>query len=354
MSFSPLDDPLFAGLLGDAEIAALFSFEADLKAMLAFEAALAAAQAEVGLISRAAAGRISESCAGFKADPVALAAATAEDGVVVPRLVAQLRRAGGDPHAESVHRGATSQDVVDTSLIIRLKRAASIIDARLARLLDALLDLKSRDGAVPLIAHTRMQRALPFTAADKIDAWSAPLRRHRERLNEISPRLFVLQFGGPIGVRGSLDGKGEKIAAAMAETLGLNAGESWQTARDRLVELGSWLGLVAGALGKVGQDVALLSQNEVGEARLKRGGRSSSMPHKSNPVRAEILVALARFVAGQLGALNQALVHENERSGAAWTLEWLTLPSIVGATGAATRQAIALLDDLSFVSSRGQ
>jgi len=138
-------------------------------------------------------------------------------------------------------------------------------------------------------------------------------------------------------------------AAELARRLGLADGPCWHSERDCLADFASWLSLVSGALGKIGQDVALMAQNEIGEVKLAEGGGSSAMPHKSNPVRAEVLVALARFNAGLLGAEHQALVHENERSGAAWTLEWLTLPQMVAATGAAMRHAAALCGGLRFV-----
>ena len=134
----------------------------------------------------------------------------------------------------------------------------------------------------------------------------------------------------------------------MAERLGLSLAPPWHSQRDAIVEFGSWLALVAGSLGKMGQDVALMTQNAVGTARLGGGGTSSAMAHKQNPVPAELLVTLARFAAGLAGTLAGALVHENERSGSAWTLEWLVLPQMAVAAGAALRTALTLVGNLTF------
>lgn len=342
--------PLLDALVGDAEIEACFSDTADLNAMLRIESALAGAEAACGLIPVEAASDIAAACAAFRPDWDALAAGLARDGVVVPEFVCQLRATVGAPHATHVHHGATSQDIVDTSLMLRLKTVAGLLDHRLADVLAALTALAARDGGMILMAHTRMQRALPFHATSKIESWTAPLERHRARLAELGPRLFVLQLGGPVGTRAEFGERGDVVAAAMADRLGLGAAPCWHTQRDRIAEFGAVLSLISGGLGKLGQDVALMAQNEIGAVMLAGGGASSSMPHKQNPVLAEVLVTLARFNAGLLGTLHQALVHENERSGSAWTLEWLVLPRMVVTTGAALRKARDLLAGLRFTA----
>jgi 3-carboxy-cis,cis-muconate cycloisomerase len=350
---SAFDHPILSALVGDEDVAAVFSVEADVKAMLAFEAALAEAEASVELVSAEAASRIASVCAHFSPDLAALAKGAARDGVVAPELVKLLRAAVGAPHASEVHRGATSQDVVDTSLVLRLKTIVALFEKRLDALIAALRRLETEQGAVPLMGRTRMQRALPIRALDKLRVWREPLERHIARLNALKPRLLVVQFGGAVGARDGLDGKGDQIAAALAKRLDLNDGPCWHATRDSLSEFAAWLSLVSGALGKIGQDIALMAQNEIDEVKLAEGGGSSAMPHKSNPVRAEVLVALARFNAGLLGAEHQALVHENERSGAAWTLEWLVLPQMAAATGAGLRHAAALCEGLRFVEVKG-
>ncbi len=344
MPVSPFDHPFLSGLTGDASIAEFFSAEADLAAMLKFEAALALAEADEGVIPRASADAIAACCETFSPDMDELAKATARDGVVAPELVRQLRVAVGEDHAAYVHFGATSQDVIDTSLVLRLHQILPRFGKSLDTMTRTMVQLVGLHGDKQLTGRTRMQDALPITVADRINSWRAPLMRERETLRTIKPKVFITQFGGAVGTLEKLGNKGPQVTKRLAERLGLGvAPDVWHSERDGLVELASWLSLVTGSLGKMGQDIALMAQNPVAEIRLAGGGKSSAMPHKQNPVGAEVLVALARFNAVQVSAMHQAMVHENERSGAAWTLEWLVLPQMINATAGALRTANALL-----------
>jgi 3-carboxy-cis,cis-muconate cycloisomerase len=187
---------------------------------------------------------------------------------------------------------------------MRLRDVLRIFEERLHRTVVHLYDLERRDGKIPQMGRTRMQRALPLIVADRIAAWRTRLVRHQARLAELRPRLLVIQCGGPIGIDIG------PWLSELAKTLGLGvASRSWHTARDGLAEFASWLSLVSGTLGKIGQDVAVMAQNEIGETVLAGGGKSSAMHHKSNPVQAELLVALARFNASQLSGLHQALIQ---------------------------------------------
>lgn len=340
--------PLLAALTGDQEIEALLADAAQVAAMIRFELALAQAEAEAGLISAEAAAAITSGLAGFEPDWADLAVGMARDGVVVPALLGQMRRHIAADHAEALHKGATSQDAIDTALVMQLAEVIAVFVARLTALLDALDGLIDRHGTQPLMAHTRMQRALPYTVGAKLATWVAPLRRHLAALQGVRRSLLVIQLGGPIGDRSSFGVHGDAIARALARLLDLGLAEPWQSARDPLIGFGSLLTSLTGTLGKIGADVALLAQNEIGAVAIAGGGGSSSMAHKSNPVNAETLVALARYNAGLVGVLQQSMVHENERSGAAWTLEWLALPPIIVSAGASLRLANLLLKQLSF------
>lgn len=349
MTIAVFDHPFLAGLLGDTEVGAVFTADADLDAMLAFEVALAAAEAAAGLIAPEAATAIAGAVAGSRFEPADFRDDVARDGVIVPALVRRLRAVVGEPHAGDVHRGATSQDVIDTSLMLRLKAAAAILDLRLASLIDALDALDQSEGTRALTGHTRMQRARPIVLAHKIAGWRAPLERHRRRLIEMAPRVFTVQLGGAVGNRAELGAAADTIAGDVGDRLGLaRARRATHVERDGVVEFGHWCALIAGSLGKLGADVALMAQSEVGEVTIAGGGGSSAMPEKCNPIGAEILVTLARFTATLQSGLDHALVHENERSGAAWTLEWMLLPQMVVATGAATRTALDLIAALRF------
>lgn len=338
--------PLLSALAGDIEIESSLSDDAQLAAMLAVERALARASADAGLITAAASDAIASAITSFTPDHAALIAAMSRDGVVVPALVAQLRATIPEPHRTALHKGTTSQDIVDTALMLQTAKILDIVQARLGALLTRLADLHKSHGDRKLMAHTRMQAALETTWSDKLQSWSDPLQRHLRALESMRRSLLVIQLGGPVGDRRSFDGKGDAIAAALAKLLDLGLAAPWHSARDPIVALGDRLALITGSLGKIGADIALLSQTEVAAITLANGGTSSAMAHKSNPVAAELLVALARFNAGLAGTLQQAMVHEYERSGAAWTLEWLTLPQIFVTTGASLRHAATLFDQI--------
>ena len=335
--------PLLSGLAGDEAVAALLGDDAQLQAMLSIERALAEASAETGFIARADAVAIGKTIDAFVPDWDDLRKGMARDGVVVPALVAQLRSRLPEAQRPALHKGATSQDIIDTALMLQLGEVLALVELRIGELMVQLEALDAEHGGRSLMAHTRMQAALATHWHAKIESWLAPLGRHHRALQAMRPELLVVQLGGPVGDRGSFAGHGDAIAASMAQRLDLGVAAPWHATRDPIVALGSRLALLTGSLGKIGADIALLAQTEVGAVSLVGGGSSSAMAHKSNPVAAEILVALARFNAGLAGTLQQSMVHEYERSGAAWTIEWLTLPQMCETTGASLRLAQQLL-----------
>lgn len=339
---------LLDALTGDDAIAALLSDQAQIGHILAFETALAHAEAQAGLIAPEAAQAIETAIAGFTPDWGGLVAGMVQDGVVVPALVGQVRGAIGPQHGAALHFGATSQDAVDTALVLQIADVITLLEQRLNTLQQRLAALAARDGAKPIMAHTRMQQALPTALGDKVRNWSEPLGRHLSALARMRRDLLVIQLGGPVGDRASFGGEGDLVAKYLAARLDLGVAPAWHAMRDPVVAFGSLLSLISGSLGKMGMDIALMAQTENGAVRLSGGGQSSAMAHKSNPVKAEILVALARYNAGLVGTLHQALVHENERSGAAWTLEWLTLPKMMTTAGASLRIGDELLAQISF------
>ena len=334
----PFDHSVLSAWLGDEEVARALGWEAELAAMLRFWVELAAAEADHGAIPREAAGAIARAAPGFAPDLARLREATRRDGMTVPGLAAQLRGAVGPPHGAHLHHGATSQDVIDTALALRLAPVLDLLGARLDGLTRALDALDARWGARPLMATTRMRAALPIAVSDRIAGWRGPLARQAAALPGLRAEVATLQLAGPVGTLGALGERGPMVRATLAARLGLaDPGGSWQVDRGRLGALAGWLAGLTGALGKIGLDLGLMAQDGVGAATLS-GGASSSMPHKVNPVDAELLAALARHGAMLLGGWHQA-IHENERSGAAWTLEWLVLPPMVEGAGAATLAA---------------
>lgn len=338
---------LMAGLLGDPEIAALIDDRAAIRAMLRVEAALAEAGAEAGVIPRRSAEAIMAAAGRLEIAPAELAAGMARDGVPVPALVARLRDALPEDIRGHVHFGASSQDIVDTAMVLTSREALAVLRARLAALVDGLAALAALHARDLVAGRTRHQLATPTTFGLIVAGWALPLARHVERIDALGPRFALLSLGGSSGNLAALGAAGPEVEARMAAALGLGLPDlPWHAARDGVAELGSVLALVAGTLGKIGADLLVLAQDEVAEARPGAGGGSSTMPHKANPVAAELLVTLARVAGERAAALMAAVVTTNERDGSAWTSEWIALPDLFAATGAATRIAADMLAGL--------
>ncbi|GAA0616382.1 3-carboxy-cis,cis-muconate cycloisomerase [Thalassospira tepidiphila] len=353
MSVSPFDSALLGNLFSDPEIAALFDDRAQIASMLLFESALAAAEARAGVIPEQSATRIAEVCRDFTPDPESLAAGTASAGVPVPALVKALKAEIGGEDARYVHFGATSQDVVDSALVLQLRDAVAIIRRRIRKLAKALSAHADTHRTTVMIGRTRSQQAVPTTFGLKAAGWLAPLVRIDHRIDSLSSDLLRISFGGAAGTLASIGVKAADVESNLSEELDLPLADMpWHAQRDVLVDFASQLTALTGALGKMGQDLVLLAQSEIAEVQPGKGGGSSTMPHKSNPVQAEMLVTLARFNAGLLGTFAQAQLHDHERSGASWLLEWLTLPQIITATGAALAQAVDMVPDLKINADR--
>lgn len=344
------EHPVLGGLFGDPEAQAIWSAEREIRRLLAFEAAWSRANGAAGRVDPDAAERAASAIERWVPDVAALRAGTAVDGVPVPALVRALKASAGDD-AAAIHAGSTSQDVMDTGLALALRETSDLLEARLGRLIAVLDALTAGTGDAPMTARTRMQAALPVTAAVRLRSWRAPPVRHLVRLAELRPRVEVLQLGGAAGDRAPFAARGDAIAVHLGGALGLAPAAPWQSARDGIAEYAGLLSLIAGSCGKIGQDVALMAQQGVDEIVLRGGGGSSAMPHKRNPVRAELLVTLARYAATQLPALHHALVHEQERSGAAWALEWMTLPPLAIAGCRALGVATDVLEGVASIGS---
>ncbi|MEL7462912.1 MAG: lyase family protein [Pseudomonadota bacterium] len=348
MAITPFDSAIWRGLYGDEEIAALFTDSAEVRAMLLFEGALAKVQGRLGMIPEVSAAAISRASQTVMLNPAGLAAGAAAAGVPAPALVEAFRKAMEAPeHAAHIHFGATSQDVIDTGLILRLRRALEIIEGRLTALIDAAEAKAKAEADTVMAARTRSQIATPTTLGAKIAVWRSSLARCRDRLAEANQRAMRISLAGASGTNAAMAGRGEEVAAGVAEELGLAHDPiPWHSARDGIAEIGGALTLLTGSLGKIGIDLIGLMQSEVREVSAGTSGGSSTMPHKSNPVGPEALIALARANAGIVGRLYEAQLHAQEREGAAWALEWLTLPQIVIAAGASLRHAAGLIETL--------
>lgn len=346
MAALSFDSTLYGGLLADGETAHLMSDAAEIAAMIRAEKALAVVEARLGIIPEAEAGVLVAALDAVFIDPGALGEGMKRDGVAAPALVAELRRQLPPAAAQWLHWGATSQDVAELSLLLRLSQVLDLFAGRLDGLIRALAVLAREHRGTLCLARTRSQQAAPTLFGLKAANWLQPLLRHRQRLDEIRPRLLAVQFGGATGTLSALGTRGIDVMDALADELGLARAEPWHASRDRIEEFGALLAMIAASLGRMGADFTLLAQSEIGELGFAGAGGSSTLPQKQNPVIAEVLVALARFAATQAGALHHAAIHVNERDGAAWTLEWLALPALISATGAALARAGEALEAL--------
>lgn len=331
----------------------IFCDHGRVQGMLDFESALARAQARVGVIPGSAVASIEAACKAEQYDFQALTQAIASAGNSAIPLVKMLGKviAASDPDAERyVHLGATSQDVMDTGLVLQLLAAVDLIEADLQRLSEALSQQARRHTATVMPGRTWLQHATPVTLGMKIAGWLGALTRSRQRLRELRPRLACLQFGGASGTLAALGEQAMPVARALAEELHLNLPDQpWHTQRDRLVELASVLGLVAGSLGKLGRDISLLMQTEAAEVfepSAPGKGGSSTMPHKRNPVGAAVLIGAATRVPGLVATLFSAMPQEHERSLGLWHAEWETLPEICCLVSGALQQALAIADGM--------
>jgi 3-carboxy-cis,cis-muconate cycloisomerase len=345
-----LDSSIFGSLFSDEGVAKLFDDHAQVRALVAVEVALARAEARVGVIPATAAEQIANAVDPNKIDIAALSKGTIRSGFPIIALVQEMRKAVGGEAASYVHWGATTQDIMDTACVLQLRSAIELFKDRIAELARRLSELSNRHRTTVAAGRTHGQQALPVSFGLKVAAWLAPLVRHAERLEEILPRLLVVQFGGAAGTLASLGDRGLAVMEALAQELKLAMPPmSWHAQRDSLVEFAGWLSLVTGSLGKMAQDIILLAQTEVDEVAESgeegRGG-SSTMPQKSNPITSELIVTAARVNASLLSAMHQALIQEHERATHGWQMEWLTLPQMVILTSGALKNAVYLANNL--------
>ena len=325
------------------------SGEAWLQALLDAEGALAAAQARAGLIPDEAAAAIGEACRAERFDVEALAVHARRVGNPAEPVARALAAAAGDA-GRVVHKGATSQDVLDTAACLVATRALDLVLADLDAVAAACAGLAQRHRSTPIAGRTLLQQALPTTFGLKAAGWLVAVVDARARLVAARGRLAV-QLGGAAGTLASLGDRGIEVLRLFAEELAL--GEPvvpWHTARARIAELGAALELTAGTLAKVALDVVLLAQTEVGEvAEPAGGGRggSSTLPHKRNPIGSTLARACAEGVHAAAGVLARALAQEHERAAGAWHAEWRALSdalALAGGAAAGTREALEGLE----------
>jgi 3-carboxy-cis,cis-muconate cycloisomerase len=344
MAISPLESPLYADLFGDPDTAHHFEASAEIAAMVDVEIALARVQGRLGVIPEDAAQAIAAGLAGCVPTADEIRTGTAAAGVPVPALVAELRKRLPGAGADHLHFGATSQDIVDTGLMLRLQRVLKLFDRRLAALVDTLVALAGEHRATPMAGRTRGQVSTPVTFGLRVANWALPLARVLADLRAIRGTGLAVQLGGASGDLSAMGPQGSAVCTALAGELGLAPAHPWMADRWPLARVATALAALVGALEKIGTDVMLATRSEIGELRLSAAGGSSTMPQKQNPVAAETLIALARHAAALATRLTAGPAHAEERNGAAWMGEWLVLPQLFAACGASLLRAQGLVD----------
>ncbi|MEN0073251.1 MAG: 3-carboxy-cis,cis-muconate cycloisomerase [Paracraurococcus sp.] len=329
MPVNPADSPVLGALYGTDAMRAAMGERAFLAGMLAVEAALARAQARLGIVPAAAAEAIAAAADVDRLDLPALAAATRNTGYPVVGLVRQLSALAGAEAGRWTHWGATTQDIMDTAVVLQVRDGLGLIEAELEAVIAGLARLARAHRGTVMAGRTHLQHALPVTFGYKAAVWLSPLLTMRERLAQLRPRVERLQFGGAAGTLASLGEQGLAVQAALAEELGLAVPDiPWHVARDGLAEAVSFLGLVTGALSKLATDVILLMQTEVAEVaephQEGRGG-SSTMPQKRNPISCEYIIAQARGVHALVPQMLAAMAQDQERGTGPWQAEPLAV-----------------------------
>ena len=347
----PTGSQLLGGLFIDRIVEETMGDAAFVRRLLAVEAALALAQAELGVIPEPSAQAIRAAAQTFSPDMERLRQDTERAGVPVAGLVAQLRTALDEEAGRWLHYGATSQDIIDTARVLQLRdMLGDPVQRRLEAIVKRLEQLADEHRHTLMAGRTHSQQAVPITFGLKVAGWLAPLKRHQVRLEELEPRLFVVQLGGAAGTLAPLGEQGVAVMERLARGLDLGVPEiPWHSQRDRFAELAGWLSLVTGSLGKMAQDVILMAQSEVGEiaesADVDRGG-SSTMPQKRNPIQSELIVAAARQNAALLSSMHQAQIQEHERGTHGWQVEWIAMPQMLSLTARALERTQWLTENM--------
>jgi len=350
---------LFDKIFRCAAIEQIFSDGESIQTLLNFEAALARAEARVGVIPEPDARAIAAACRAEQFEAEELAAQAALAGNVAIPLIKKLTEhvaAANKDAARFAHWGATSQDAIDTALVLQLRRALEVMDQDLGRMAETLAELAEKHRTTPVVARTWMQQALPTTFGFIAAGWLDAVLRHRSRLAELRTQNLALQFGGAVGTLAALSGRGPQVAKALAEELQLPLpAMPWHTHRDRLAEVAAALGLCVGTLAKIARDISLHSQTEIGELAepaIEGRGGSSSMPNKRNPVTCAAVLATATRIPGLVSVMLAAMVQEHQRALGAWQAEWETLPEIVRLAGGALHHLANMLPGLQVNTAR--
>ena len=342
-----LTNPLYEGLMGDAEMATLFGAQAEIDAMIRVERALARAQATANVIPSVAAEAIDAELANAILTAEELAQGTLNAGVPVPPLVAALRTKLSADAAHWLHWGATTHDIMDCALLLRLRDGLDLLERRLTLLVATLADLAQAHVDTPMAGRTRSQIATPISFGLRVAYWLQGLLDQRDALPAIRAACGKVQFGGASGSNSATAPHGPAIIEALARELGLHPAPPWHTTRAFAPDLTNWCATLCGASARIAGDVLLMARREIAEIRLAGGGGSSTMPNKANPVSAEVVAALGRYAATLTTQAQLAMPHTEDRDSTAWMLEWIVIPQAMTCAASSTAKLQQTLDNMT-------
>ena len=343
------DSILFRDAFGTPAMRDVFSDYALIGRYAEVEIALARAEARCGVIPTEAAEEIAKRTDISALDFDLLREETDIVGYPILPLVHQLAKQCGDA-GRYVHWGATTQDIMDTAVILQVRDGLKIIEDDINALRGILADLSRRYRDTPMAGRTHLQQALPVTFGYKTAIWLAMFDRHAERLEQLKPRVLVGEFAGAAGTLASLGSKGLEVQRTLCEELGLGVPVStWHVARDGLAEVVNFFGLVTGSLGKIALDIMIMASTEFAEVYepfVKGRGASSTMPQKRNPISSELMLAASKGVRQHAGLMLDAMVQDFERATGPWHAEWMAIPESFLLTASALHQAKLALSGL--------
>ena len=349
MASTIYDSGIFKDVFGTGEMRAVFSDENLIRCYTEAEVALAVAQGRTGVIPAEAAQAIASGAHAVELDHSVLKAEAETVGYPILGLVRQISAKLGDA-GRYLHWGATTQDIMDTGVVLQVRHALELVERDLGAVSQALATLASTHRDTPMPGRTHLQQALPITFGYKAAIWLSSIERHRERLEQLRPRVLVAQLGGAAGTLASLGDKALAVRHEYARALKLAEPViTWHVARDGLVETVNLLGLITGTLGKIGFDIMLMMATEIGEAFEpfeSHRGASSTMPQKRNPISSEVMLANSKIVRQQAGLMLDAMVQDFERATGPWHIEWAAIPESFILTAGALAQAKFMLDGL--------
>jgi len=350
MTSSIIDSQFFGSAFGDPAVHRIFTDEGRFSSWLTVEAALARSQARLGLIPEAAAQSITNAAKVENLDINRMVEEYQKVGFPILPLVHELARCCDANSARWIHWGATTQDVIDTGLVLQMKDAFSIISSQLDTLISIVTNLSEKHRMTVMAGRTFQQQAAPITFGFKAAVWLDELLRHRDRLSDVKMRALVCQFGGAVGTLATLGDRGVDVLSELSAELDLEEPAiSWHTSRDGWAEAIIWIAMVGATLAKIANEVATLMRTEVDEVREPHEpgkGGSSTMPQKRNPVACPIIMSIGNKLRESVNSQLTAMVQEHERSVSAMPLEWLVIPESFILLSGSFQQAIPMLEEL--------